>query len=288
MRAALRLPAPERPISLLPAVAIAAVAGLLALAAAQPVFATARASSVRTDVEAVFVLDSSRSMLASQRGGRTRFERARLAARRLRVGIPDVPVGIASLTDRVLPHLFPSANAAAFAATLERSVGIERPPPRGFWTRATTFAPLADLVQRNFFAPGLRRRVIVVFTDGEARRARTATLRMALARGGPTRTLFVRFWSSRERVFRPDGRLEPEYSPDPATAATLAQLAAALDAEVFRENEFEAAARALADAVGRGPRVELSERGTATALAPYLAAAALLPLSALLWRRNRI
>ena len=287
MRAALRLPAPERPISLLPAVAIAAVAGLLALAAAQPVFATARASSVRTDVEAVFVLDSSRSMLASQRGGRTRFERARLAARRLRVGIPDVPVGIASLTDRVLPHLFPSANAAAFAATLERSVGIERPPPRGFWTRATTFAPLGDLVSRNFFSPGLRR-VVVVFTDGEARRVRTPALRTALARGGSTRTLFVRFWSSRERVFRPDGRLEPEYSPDPATAATLAQLAAALDAEVFRENEFEAAARALADAVGRGPRVELSERGTATALAPYLAAAALLPLSALLWRRNRI
>ena len=39
-------------------------------------------------------------------------------------------VGIASLTDRVLPHLFPSTDVDVFEATIERSMAIERPPPR--------------------------------------------------------------------------------------------------------------------------------------------------------------
>ena len=288
VRSVLMLPPPERRPWAVPAAAIVAVAALLAAAAAQPVLAVTRASAVRTDVEAVFVVDTSRSMLARRRHGRTRLERARMAARRLRVVIPDVPVGIASLTDRVLPHLFPSADASAFATTLERAVGIERPPPRGFWTRATTFEPLADLVSRNFFSPGLRRRVVVVLTDGEARRARITELRAGLTRGGSTRVLFLRFWSSRERVFRPDGRQEPEYSPDPASTGALTRLAAALGAEIFSEGEVSVAARALVHIVGRGPNVDARERGTALALAPYLAAAALVPLALLVWRRNRI
>jgi len=46
-------------------VAIVAVAGLVGLAAAQPVLAQAEVHRVRSDAEALFVIDTSRSMLAS-------------------------------------------------------------------------------------------------------------------------------------------------------------------------------------------------------------------------------
>ena len=42
----------------------------------------------------------------------------------------DVPAGVGTLTDRALPNLLPIADAAAFDATVERAIGIERPPPQ--------------------------------------------------------------------------------------------------------------------------------------------------------------
>ena len=73
---------------------------------------------VRTDAEAFVVLDVSRSMLAQSSLTRPqRIERAKAAAIELRRGLPDVRVGVASLTDRVLPHLFPSADEKVFEAT---------------------------------------------------------------------------------------------------------------------------------------------------------------------------
>ena len=40
----------------------------------------------------------------------------------------------ASLTDRVLPNLFPTADEEVFTATVEQSVGVDRPRPCG-WRR---------------------------------------------------------------------------------------------------------------------------------------------------------
>ena len=37
--------------------------------------------------------------------------------------------GLASLTDRVLPHLLATTNQAAFEATVRRTLGVDRPPP---------------------------------------------------------------------------------------------------------------------------------------------------------------
>ena len=49
------------------------------------------------------------------------------------------------MTNRVLPHLFPSANEDIFQATLERAIGIERPPPpSGLATVATDFELARD------------------------------------------------------------------------------------------------------------------------------------------------
>ena len=70
---------------------------------------------------------------------RTRLDRATAAAERLRAAIPEVPSGIATLTDRVLPDLLPVGDAGAFDATLRRAVAIEEPPPRALSLRATTF-----------------------------------------------------------------------------------------------------------------------------------------------------
>jgi hypothetical protein len=287
VRAAMGLSEPERSSALRPALTIAAIAGLVALGAAQPVLARVETTVARTDAQVIFVLDVSRSMLASVPGGETRFERARAAAIRLRNEIADVPVGVASLTDRALPHLFPTTDASAFAATVRSAIGIERPPPAGFWTVATTFQPLMEFESRNFFAPGLKRRVLVVFTDGEARPTDAVAVRHALSPDAGFRILFIRFWSARERIFGPRGRRDPGYAPAPESGAALAGLARSLGGAAFDEDELERAGRALRADVGRGPRVRRADRVDPIALAPYLAGAAFAPLLLLLWGRNR-
>src|SRR5947208_7458571 len=114
------------------ALAIAAAAALLGAAAAQPVISSTRTRLGRSDAESYFLFDTSRSMLARRDfGSPTRLARAKRLALHLRQSLGDIPVGIASLTDRVLPHLFPTLDAQVFSTTLRDSVGIERPPPEG-------------------------------------------------------------------------------------------------------------------------------------------------------------
>jgi hypothetical protein len=124
--------------------AIAAVVAVLLLAAAtaRPAVQTSGVAQLRTDAQVYFLIDISRSMLA-RRGprGETRFARALAAAGTIRSGLAGIPAGVASLTDRPLPHLFPSANRSVFFAVLHRALGIERPPPgsgpgmRAAWRR---------------------------------------------------------------------------------------------------------------------------------------------------------
>ena len=69
-------------------------------------------------------------MLASASSGApTRLERVQAHAEELRAHLPGVRVGILSLTDRLLPHLFPTVDESVFRSTLMKSIGIERPPP---------------------------------------------------------------------------------------------------------------------------------------------------------------
>src|SRR2546423_621322 len=111
LRGELRLQAKRR-VSHLPIVlSIVVFAALIAAASAQPVVERTATRYARTDAEAFILVDTSRSMLATEGPGkRTRFERAREAARELRAAIPEVPVGLASMTDRVLPHVFPTTD----------------------------------------------------------------------------------------------------------------------------------------------------------------------------------
>lgn len=166
----LRLPAP----SPWPAVAAASTAGLalalVGLAAAQPTIETTQRRAVRSESQVMYVVDVSRSMLASSAAGvPTRLDRARDVVRRIQAEMPDVRAGLAGLTDRVLPYLFPTADPVSFDQALRRSVLAEQPPPGQDNTVATTFDDLGQLASSGYFARSATRRACVLVTDGEAR-----------------------------------------------------------------------------------------------------------------------
>ena len=140
--------------------AVIAAGAFLGVAAAQPVLQRTSTLRTRTDAEVFVVVDISRSMLARHDAGSpARIARAKVFASLLRASIPEVPVGIASLTDRTLPHLFPGVDKDVFNATLDRSVGIERPPPRSsLVTTATKLDALATIRGQRYFTPKSRKR----------------------------------------------------------------------------------------------------------------------------------
>jgi VWA domain-containing protein len=287
-RAALGVAQPSRRSLVAPIAALVAGGLLLAVAATQPVFAWTRDRTVRTDAEAFVVLDVSRSMLAQKDlDSPQRIERAKEAAKELRRGLPDVRVGVASLTDRVLPHLFPSPDEKVFDATIDRSVGIERPPPRAsFLTGATSLNALATMRGLRYFTPSSTARVAVVLTDGESEPVANARLGGLFRRDPAIGLVFVQFWSEDEKVFT-RGAPEPQYAPAPGARATLDRLAASTDGAVYSENQLGAAGRKVRQDLGSGPTIVQGERAGKLALAPYLALVALLPFGFALWRRDR-
>ena len=288
VRRAVGLPEP-RPWLVRAAVAtLAAAAALLGLAAMQPRLEWTSEQRVRADAEAIVVLDTSRSMLArSSPRARIRYDRATDAALRFRSAFPDVPVGIASFTDRVLPHLFPSPDDDVFVATLNRSLGIDRPPPHGaFVSTATRLAALETVIGRRFFAPTARNRLLFVVTDGESIPLSGARLAAVFRRPPGVATIFLHVWDRDERVFI-GTQAEPQYSADPRSRTILEGAADTLGGRVFAEDELDRAIAAARDALGEGPTVVQGEKRNRVALAPYLTAAVFLPLALLLWRRDR-
>jgi hypothetical protein len=141
---------------------------LLGLALAQPVLRSTRVAHVRTDVQIFYVFDTSESMRASTgRRQPTRLARAVALARSLHNSLRDASVGCGDDTDRVLPNVFPTSSEDVFAAALTDTVGVNRPPPKGFNDTATTFAALDTFAGSNFFSDGIARRLVVLLTDGK-------------------------------------------------------------------------------------------------------------------------
>ncbi len=287
-RAALGLDDPPKRAYVLPVAAIVLIGVLVGLAASQPVLQFREHVRVRTDAEAIFVLDTSKSMLARKRpDGATRLERAKEDALRLRNALPSIPVGLASVTDRTLPYLFPSSNENVFRATLAQSIGIERPPPvEQLLSRVTRLDALGAVATQGFFSPSARKRLLVVFTDGESLPQTNPHITSIFRRPPGIETTFVQVWKPNERVFQ--GRLpDPAYRSDPTARKTLDRFAAVLGANVFSENQMGSAALTVKGLAGSGPTVERGDRLRHIAFAPFLAAAAFLPLALLLWRRDR-
>jgi hypothetical protein len=304
LRRALGLAHPRWSARLGRALAVVALVALLAAAAAQPVVRTSHTPVLRRDAETFFVVDVSRSMEARSPNGPTRLARAVAVAERLRTALPEVPSGIATLTDRLLPNLFPTGDAAGFDRVAERSLAIDQPPPAHTRKRSTDFGALIQLVVGNYFGAQTlgakaRHRLVVLLTDGESAAfdVRRTALMLREARIG---LIVVRFWHPQERIYAGARAVETGYRPDPGATRWADALAPAVSGSPpFAESDpagAEAAARTL---LGHGPTGRASSAAQDRPLSSYLAAAAGLPLALLLlgrsfrirrpttWRRGR-
>jgi len=284
VRALLGLRAPGRLLTALLALSLAAAGLLVGAAAAEPVLERGSTRYERTDVRAWIVIDETRSMLAApSRDGASRIARARDLAVRLRASVPELKVGVASLTDRVLPHLFPTLDDEVFAASVRHSIGIEQPPPTRRRYNATVLPALAGLGSQGFFPATPERRIAVVLSDFETAPFSAARLGVRLRRQR-IELLLVHVWGERERIF--GGLGDAGYRPDPASLRTVEQLAAAAGGGAFGDGELERARAALRRQLGEGTRESRWQERSQTELAPWLALAALVPLGFVLWRRN--
>jgi hypothetical protein len=265
--------------------ALVAVALLVGVGAAQPVLERWEDTPERVDAQVLFVFDTSRSMAAAQAPGKpTRFERATAAARQIREALGDVPVGISTMTDRVLPHLFPTSNLDSFEAVLRDAIGVDRPPSdQAQNTRSTDLGATRLIAEGNYFR-GAQRRVLVIFTDGETKRYDLERLTAAFSTSG-IRTMLLRLWAEGERIHSADG-IETEYVSDASSAESAERFAQAVKGETFEETEVSALTQAIRSQLGSGTSVTRVKTVDIEPLGPFFLLAALLPLSYLLIRRN--
>ena len=284
-RAVLKLPAPIArgwPY----VAAIVAFAVFVSIGAAQPVLERERIRTVRNDAEAIFAFDTTRSMAASSSAGSdTRFERAVRLGKEMRSALPELRVGIATVTDRVLAHLFPTANYRSFELTLDKAIGIERPASvqRGN-SLGSSLEAFTGLPKQEFFSPRSRYRVLVIFTDSETRPFNSAFLRDSF-RDSRIETIVIRIGSDRERIYV-DGAPDPRYVPEEGAAEAAETFAEATGGAAFDDDELGQAIDAVRSGAGEGGPQAESKEIEPTPLASYAFAAAFLPLAFLLWRRN--
>lgn len=284
VRGVLGLGPPPRTASVLLAGSLAAAGALVGAAAAQPILERGAMRHERIDVNAYVVIDSTRSMLAaSDRRSATRIARAREAAVELRAAVPELKVGVASLTDRVLPHLFPTLDEDVYGATVRQSIGIERPPPSERKRNATDLGALAQLGPQGFFPATPERRILVVLSDFEADPFSAKKLGASLRRQR-LEPIFVHLWDRRERIW--GGLGDAGYRTDPRSGPVASSLAEAAAGRAFPERDLDGAKRALRDVLGEGTSRPLWRESSRTELAPWLALGTLVPLGFVLWRRN--
>lgn len=305
----LGLPAPESGrLGVL--IALMAAPLLLGLAAAGPAIRTHVGRRVRTDAQAIFIFDTSRSMAAAASyQSPSRFAEAQAAAIQLRDdAIPEVPSGVASLTTELLPHLFPTPDVDAFNSTVEHALGVEKPPPPFllYGVLGTSFGPLFELRSQGYFNPNAKHRLAILLTDGESGAIDASTIGQALnlpsgyppapllqAPGLPIRrpqppvSLFIiRVGSGADRIYKSDGSIEAAYRPEPTAADIVSSLAAASHGYVFTASHLAAAGVALRKALGSG-RSTLQGANTKTVnLGAYIALAIIIPLGVIIWERN--
>jgi hypothetical protein len=217
VRRLLRVQAPGKRALVPVIISLVALPALVAVAAAQPVVVRDRLVDERADAQAFVLFDTSLSMRAAAGPGRpTRLARAKRLALKLQHSLSDVPMGVASMTDRSLPNLLPTTDRTLFERTIEQSVQIDSPPPsQEYKDRATTFDALIPMVGSHFYSAGVQRRLLVVFTDGEATRI-SSLLKLSLQR--KVTPVLVHVWAPGERIFHA-GKADPRYVSDPSSSA---------------------------------------------------------------------
>lgn len=285
-RTALGLKEPTLRALLVPVIALAAVPCLLGVAATQPVIETNRTMPERTDAQAFVVMDISRSMLASKSArSADRFDRARRIAEKVADELPELPIGLAGFTDRVLPYLFPTTDRRVIDATLDEAVDLEQPPPSDVYlTEATNLNVLSSVPELNYFTPAAKKRVVIVLTDGESQPVESS-LGPPFKKPPRIHMIYVRVGNGGERIYT-GGLPEAAYKPSSKAEADLSRAASLTGGPVFDEGQVGQIVSAVRGAIGQGPTVEKRHEGGRRPLMPYLTALALLPLALVLLRRN--
>ena len=94
--------------------------------------------------------------------------------------------------------------------------GIERPPPpSGLATVATDLSSLATIRGLRYFSPATKKRLVVVFTDGESSAVSNARVGTLYRQPPAIDSIFVHVWDRDERVYA-RGVPEAQYLPDPS------------------------------------------------------------------------
>ena len=169
---------------------------------------------------------------------------------------------------------------------LDRALAVGRPLPRIGGGLSTNVDPLIAVAGRGYFTDGVRRRVMLVLTDGEVLPIDPQLFREGFADAPPVDVVFVRLGSADERVFRANGRTE-SYRADARLGAQLDVLADAIGAPVISEAEPEQVEAVVRGALGTGAVHTVRERRSTVALAPLVLVGSLVPLAVLVRRRNR-
>ena len=287
LRRLFSLVAPRRRDLLAVAIALALLPALVGVAAAQPVVVHRQALRERIDAQAFIVFDTSLSMSAqSGPNAPTRLEQAESEARTVIPQLGDIPVGIATMTDRVLPNLMPTTNSALVLRTVDQSVGIDEPPPsQQYPGRATSLQALFSVSPDHLFAPAVRHPILVVFTDGESKPLPRGGIGFDLAQQLKVPPLFVRVWAANDRIYV-HGRIDPRYRADPSSGKVLGRFASATHGHVFALNDVGALLQAIRVQAGSQPAQTLILGYARVALAPWFLLAGVVPLGFLFWRRN--
>jgi len=286
VRAALDVDPPPGRERLTSASLLASIPVLLGLALAQPVLETQRTTRARVDAQIFYTFDTSVSMSASAGPhAPTRLQRSIAEASRIRLDLADIPSGIATMTDRVLPNIFPTTDPQEFASALADTVGIDDPPPKGLSDKATTFAALDTFAGTTFFTPGIPHRLVLLFTDGETAPYFTGDLQQALRTPPKVSLVVVHVWHADERIYH-GRKIDPDYRPDSRSGRAVTTLAASLGGRAFAEGQIDPVVHAVRRLLGKGKVANVGVGLRVTALDDWLVAASALPLLALLWRRN--
>ena len=279
VRATLALGAPERLRSFGRPLALVVLAALVAATAAQPAVRDVSSTPTRQDAELYLAFDVSRSMLATTApGGTARLERARALALGVRAALGDVPTGVATLTNRMMPLLFPTGDDRAVTAVIEHSLRIMQPRPVVYSTaRESSLAALGLAADRSYFDPSARKRALVVFTDMDSDSfSIDGTLRVL--RQHRIEPFVVRMARPGERIFDSKGRPYDYVSVSTVSVAGLRQATW----QAFEEDEPRPLVAAIRGYLGDGPIAGSGLVESQRSLAPITALLALAVAAGLL------
>jgi hypothetical protein len=233
---------------------------------------------MRTDAEVYLAFDVSRSMLAaSSPGAPTRLDRAIAFGRRVHGALPEVPTGVATVTNRLMPLLFPIPDARGVSAVLEHSVAVGQPSPTRLTSpRATQLGAMTLAANRTYFGREARRRALVVVSDLDTDSfGLDGTL--AILRRSRIEPFLVRVASPGERIF--DGTGRPESYRSTSTLAVSSLRSAGWHA--YEATELERAVADLRAYLGDGPTRPSGVVESRRLLAGEVALAALAVVAAL-------